>query len=159
MRALLIAALGALFLCFAPPPASAICVACSCNVTADSITFLPFNPLLTPTVNAAGQVHVACVGVAGAFVDQEIRMGPSARTGTFSREMEKADGARLPYNLYLNAGRTQVWTETAPNTHIESITLGLLAFSYNVDVFAKIANAGAAQPGAYSDTITVTLIY
>lgn len=159
MRALLITALGALVLAVAPAPASAICIACSCDVSADPITFLPFNPLLTPTVNAAGVVHVSCVGVAGAFVDQEVRMGPSARTGTFAREMEKTGGARLPYNLYLDAGRTQVWTETAPNTHIYNITLGLLAFSYNVDVFAKIEDAGTAQPGAYTDTITVTLIY
>jgi len=73
--------------------------------------------------------------------------------------MEKAGGARLPYNVYLDASRTQVWTETAPNTHIQSITLGLLVFSYNVDVFAKIENAGLAQPGDYSDQLTVTLAY
>jgi len=158
MRALLIAALGALWLALAPR-AEAICIACSCDVQADPVTFLPFNPLLTTQVDAAGEVRVVCTGVAGAFVDQEIRLGPSARTFTFARAMEKAGGVRLAYNLYLNPARTQVWTETAPNTHIEHIALGLLIFSYDVDVFARVAGAGTAQPGAYSDTITVTLVF
>lgn len=158
MRALLIAALGVLWFALATP-AQAICIACSCDVQADPITFLPFNPLLTTQIDAAGEVRVVCTGVAGAFVDQEIRLGPSARTGTFSREMEKAGGARLPYNLYLDAGRNQVWTATAPNTHIEHIGLGILVFSYDVDVFARITGAGAAQPGVYTDTINVTLVF
>ena len=72
------------------------------------------------------------------------------------RRMANA-GRFVPYQLYLDAGRTQVWGNTSGNRY--NHTTPANGATVNVTVYGRVPAMPTAAPGAYSDTITVTLTY
>jgi spore coat protein U-like protein len=83
--------------------------------------------------------------------------------GTSTADRKLGDGSeRLAYNLFRDAGRTQVWgstigTDTEPGTGAGMAT----ANERSIDVHARIAEAQllAAKPGTYTDSVTATITY
>lgn len=154
MRRLMAIALCAMALA---TPAQAICIACSCAVDADPLTFGAFAPLDNTALDGASAVHVSCTGI-GALDSMTIRMN-AGLNGTFAARKMKAGANTLDYNIFSDAGRTQIWGNGAGGYNAVSVPnlLGLVAWSSNTPVYARIPAAPATRPGAYQDTVVVTV--
>jgi spore coat protein U-like protein len=67
----------------------------------------------------------------------------------------------MQYNLYTNAGHTQVWGDATGGTvKISDSQLVLVGTSqYSYTAYGRIPALQDLPPGTYTDTITVTLNY
>lgn len=72
------------------------------------------------------------------------------------RRMANA-GRFVPYQLYLDSGRTQVWGNTSGTRY--NHTTPANGNTVNVTVYGRVPATPTAAAGSYSDTITVTLTY
>ena len=84
---------------------------------------------------------------AGGSADQEAR--------------EMADGLlTLPYNLFVDALFTTIWGDGTGNTDVANIAGTGMGNVGTTDVHGRIliADAKDAEPGNYSDTVTVTIV-
>jgi spore coat protein U-like protein len=67
-----------------------------------------------------------------------------------------SSSATIPYQLFSNAARTQNWGNTA-GTGVNGTGTGS---AVDHTVYGRVpAQAVAPQAGAYSDTVTVTVVY
>lgn len=157
MRWIVGAIVSAVLGCAVATPAQAICIACSCNVSPNPMTFGAFAPLDGAPLDNATSVGVSCTGI-GALDSMTIRMN-AGLNGTFAMRKMKAGANTLDYNLYADAARTQIWGDgtggyspvVVPNT------LGLLSWTTNTPVYGRIPAAPGTRPGSYTDTIVVTV--
>ncbi|HTD13115.1 MAG TPA: spore coat U domain-containing protein [Steroidobacteraceae bacterium] len=147
---LALAALGA-FLC---PAAHAVAVACS--VSASAVAFGTYTPL---TIAAStGTITITCLSVVGPS-PATITLSPGA-SSTFTARTMSSGGNTLSYNLYLDAAHTQVWGDGTGVSMADNLNLtqGLVAPTTTATVFGLVPSQDPA-PGAYTDTITVTVSY
>jgi spore coat protein U-like protein len=124
-----------------------------CGVSATPVafgTYLPFSG--SPTDNT-GTVTVTCFG--SATISIELSTGSS---GSYATRQMSNGAVNLHYQLYTNAARTTVWGNGSGGTSTVSDTLTGFA-SRNYTVFGRIPTLQGVKPGAYVDTITVTVSY
>ncbi|AKC87505.1 Csu type fimbrial protein [Pseudoxanthomonas suwonensis] len=76
-------------------------------------------------------------------------------TGGTVRRMLGPGGNYLTYQLYRNAGRTQIWGNTNSNDVSDTGNNAIQSFT----VYGRVPAQAAGSAGAYADTITVTLTY
>lgn len=99
-----------------------------------------------------GRLTVAC--------DRQRRfeLAATAGQGRFGqRLMRGPDGSPLAYNLYVDAARTRIWGD---GVHAGTSTIkGRTHGRRRVDlvVFGRVWGRQAAAPGAYSDTLSITV--
>ena len=65
----------------------------------------------------------------------------------------------LTYNLYLNAAETQIWGDGTGGSVIDNATITALLGTVTVTAYGLMPAAQDVSPGAYADTITVTVSY
>jgi spore coat protein U-like protein len=75
-----------------------------------------------------------------------------------------ASGASLlTYNLYRDAGRSQVWGDGTASTALLGATMNFSYFqlsnSTTHTVYGRVPAGQSAHPGSYSDSIIVTLTF
>ncbi|ECE6961957.1 spore coat U domain-containing protein [Salmonella enterica subsp. enterica] len=87
-------------------------------------------------------------------------IGLNAGTGTgatvASRKMTGTGGALVNYTLYSDTNRTTVWGQTIGTDTVSASGSGA-AQSYTV--YGRVPVQTTPAPGAYTDTITVTVTY
>ncbi|MBP0656299.1 spore coat U domain-containing protein, partial [Mycobacterium tuberculosis] len=87
-------------------------------------------------------------------------IGLNAGTGTgatvASRKMTGTGGALVNYTLYSDNNRTTVWGQTIGTDTVSASGSGA-AQSYTV--YGRVPVQTTPAPGAYTDTITVTVTY
>ncbi len=78
--------------------------------------------------------------------------------GSGNRRMRVGSGALLPYELYRDAARTQRWGNVLNSTTASGTGTGA---AQNLTIYGRVPPAAGTStpPGAYSDTITVTITY
>lgn len=146
------------------PVAQALCVGplCSCTVSTNNVVFGSFNPLAIGSTDSTGSVRVTCGGVVGLLIPYQIELGPGASGSTTARRLSSGPNT-LDYGLYSNPSRTTNWGSIASGTAVSgSVSLNVLGSAAPVThtVYGRIPGGqGLAVPGAYADTITVTLTY
>jgi spore coat protein U-like protein len=92
-----------------------------------------------------------------------VGIGPSANTGTIaSRSLKHASASDLlAYNIYRDAGRLQVWGNTAgidavaQTIDLSNRTTGSITFT----LFGRINALQDVRPGFYDDTLTITVAF
>lgn len=144
--------------------ASALCtLVCSCTVSTTAVVFSAHNPLSPSANDMTGKVRVDCGGVAGLAIPYTIAISAGTSGSMAARQM--ASGAkRLSYNLFTTNGRTTVWGDGSGSTATVGggFVLDLLGLAppHDVTVYGRIPGAqGTVAPGAYTDTLVVTLTY
>lgn len=139
------------------PQAQAICVLCSCNVDPDPMAFGAFPALDNVALNGTGNIKVTCTGIAA--LDSLTIMLDGGAHGTVAQRRMAASSNLLNYNLYRDAGRTQIWGTGAGgySAVVTPNTLGLLSWTSNTPVWGRISAAPTTPPGAYTDVVTVTV--
>lgn len=126
-------------------------VAESCTVVAGPMTFGTVSPG-TP-VDAAATLSLTCTPNA----DYDILLNGGNNSSSGQRRLANVGGTEfLPYNLYIDASRTQPWGNTV-GTDTKAGTVGLTGVTTH-QVYGQIpASATPVSAGAYSDVVTVTV--
>jgi len=130
-------------------------VTANCSVSSSPVAFGSVDVLSGTNYDATGNVSVTCTnGTAWSAA-----AGLGAGTGATFASRKMAAGANLlNYSLYTNAGRTTVWGDGSGGTATVSNTGTGSAQSFTVYGRVPLGQT-AAQAGAYSDTVLVTVTY
>ena len=143
--------------------AHALCtLTCSCNASVTSIVFATYNPLASGNSTSTGRIRVSCGGVAGLAIPYTVAL--SAGIGTLGARTMGAGAGRLAYNLYTTSSYSTIWGDGSGAT--ATVGGGFLldvlgtAPPQDLTVYGRIPGSqGAVAPGAYADTLVVTLTY
>jgi spore coat protein U domain-containing protein, fimbrial subunit CupE1/2/3/6 len=164
-RAWLTAAL-ALLLCGAIHESHA---AADCSITAVSLNFGAYDPLVTSPDDSTGTVTVTCriTTQAATRVNYTVTISNGMNGTTPSTRQMGGGTARLGYNVFTDPARSQVWGSGTGGTVIAS---GAMTVGPGVGngggtqtvthtVYGRIPQLQDAVPGTYSDTLLVTLTF
>ena len=126
----------------------------SCFVSATDLDF-GMDSLLSGNVDQTSTVSVTCA--AGQAYSLRLNQGTTTGGTTTTRLMKHvSSSATIPYQLFSNAARTQNWGNAA-GTGVNGTGTGS---AVDHTVYGRVpAQAVAPQAGAYSDTVTVTVVY
>lgn len=128
----------------------------SCNVSGSTLSFGgAIDPLLNPgPVDASTTLAVTCTKTTPYAV--ALSAGANAGQSAFSSRVMKSGTNSLPYQLYLDAGRTQVWGDgNSSGTYAGTGT----GSQQTLTVYGRLPSLSGVVPGNYSDTVTVTITY
>ena len=81
--------------------------------------------------------------------------GNDAATDPTLRKMSKG-AEKITYGLYRDAARTQPWGSTSGTNTVAGTGSGL---AQSLTVYGRVPVQATPSPGAYADTIVVTLTY
>jgi spore coat protein U-like protein len=140
--------------------------AADCNVTAGGVAFGGYDPLATTPDDSIGTVTVTCVNTGGGntTVNYSVALSTGV-SGAYSQRYMRSGTPRLNYNLYRDAARTIVWGNGSSGTSSMAGTLtvgpgvGNGTRSATYTVYGRAPALQDATPGAYSDSIVVTLTF
>jgi len=123
----------------------------SCSVSADNLNFGNYNMV---QLDATATVSATCTSSAPYNIG--LNQGVASGATVSNRRMTGPAARQLNYSLFSDAGRTTNWgntvgTDTVPGTGTGS--------AQTFTVFGRIPASQPQPPGAYSDTITVTLFF
>jgi spore coat protein U-like protein len=152
--AALFAAAGALLL--GAPHAHAAGIT-SCTATATNIAFGTYTPLQTTVLASTGTVTISCTGVTGRNT-VTIDLSPGA-SGSYTTRSLTAGSAQLSYNLYQDAANTEIWGNGSGGSSEASATIRKAVPTATLTVYGTVTAKQDPAPGAYGDTITVTVNY
>lgn len=117
--------------------------AANCAVTTTAVAFGGYDPFAGPR-DASGAIRVSCNGNA----EPMVQLGAGSSGSAANRQMRSA-GEVLRYNVYSDAARSQVFdwmTLTGGGTQ-------------NVTLYGRIFAGQPVPPGAYQDTLTVSVLF
>jgi spore coat protein U-like protein len=138
-----------------------------CSVTVVGVSFGSYDPVVATPDDSAGRVDVTCSNVPGTGVDSvaySVALSPGA-AGSFTPRGLASGAARLDYNLFRDAGRTQVWGNGTSGSFLVSGSMrvgpgqGNTTRTNTHDIFGRVPAQQDAVVGAYADTIVVTLTF
>ena len=127
-------------------------VVSSCNVSATNINFGNLG-LLTGNTDASGTLAIQCNSTLPYTVSLD--GGTSGATDPTQRKMAFS-GANIVYGLYRDSARSLPWGNTVGTNTASGTGNGA---SQNQTVYGRVASQTTPKPGAYSDTIVVTVGY
>ena len=138
------------------PLAHALGIACS--VTATNVSFGAYNPLSVTGLTSTGSVTATCLNVLPTPITIALSTGSS---GSYAARRLQSGANTLTYNLYLNAAETQIWGDGTGGSVIANATITPIigTGSVTVTAYGLMPAAQDVSPGAYADTITVTVSY
>lgn len=143
----------------APSLAHAL-ITCTFSST-PGMTFGAYDDSSAAATDTATSVVVRCTRVLGAnSASVVLQLGPSATSGTIATRQMASGANRMNYNLYRDAGRSQVWGQTSG---VDTVTLdtGNMGNGQSNDVaftvFGRIPALQNVAPGAYSDSVQLTV--
>ncbi|MDH0868054.1 spore coat U domain-containing protein [Mitsuaria sp. GD03876] len=129
----------------------------ACNVTGSTLTFGgAIDPLQTPgPVDASTTLNVTCTKT----TPYSVALSAGANAGNasaFGSRAMKSGNNSLPYQLYLDAGRTQVWGDgNSSGVHSGTGT----GSQQQLTVYGRLPSLSGIVPGNYADTVTLTITY
>jgi len=128
-------------------------VVASCNVDASDLLFGNYDPVAASPLDVGTSIDVTCTNGTAYTVALDEGLGAGA---TIASRRMTAGADTLVYSLYRNAGRTNVWGETAGVDTVAGTGTGA---AQDIDVYGRVTANQTAPAGAFSDTVTVTVTY
>lgn len=128
----------------------------ACQVTGSTLTFGgSIDPLRTTgPVDASTNLSVTCTNTTPYSV--ALSAGTQAPAGAFASRAMTSGTHTLPYQLYLDAGRTQVWGDGNASGVYAGTGTGS---AQSLTVHGRLPSLAGVVPGNYSDTVTLTITY
>lgn len=123
-----------------------------CAISATGVNFGTYNVFSAAPVQSTGGLTFRC-GAAVAAVRVSLSTGQS---GTFSPRTLTGTGDGLAYNLYRNAGRTEIWGDGSGGTFDMPMTPEKNTW-IPLTIYAQIPPLQDVRAGAYTDTITAII--
>jgi spore coat protein U-like protein len=141
--------------------------AADCSVTTVSLSFGDYDPSVAGPDDSVGTVTVTCQYVPKGATQVNYRVTISNGTNGTSPTTRQlgAGSARMGYNVFADPARSQVWGAGTGGTVIASGTMtigpgvGNSTRTSTHTVYGRIPQLQDAVPGAYNDTLLVTLTY
>jgi spore coat protein U-like protein len=135
----------------------------SCTVSATGVNFGAYNPLNATADTATGTWSVTCTatGSGSATVTGTLSLSTGS-SGTYSPRRMQSGVNTLNYNIYLTPSYTQIFGDGSAGTFAPSQSGTVVAGQvYQVDgsMYGLLPAGQDVAPGAYSDTIVVTVAY
>ncbi len=142
---------------------SVLADAASCTITSPTLSFGSYDPLVAANDDSTAIVRVSCTRTilpsetVNYTLTSSIGNGPSyaARRMTSGLEI-------LNYNVYRNAGRTQIWGNGTGGSFAITGSFNLnnaTPRNRNHTLYGRIPPLQNAAAGAYNDTLVVTLTF
>jgi len=131
--------------------AVSVTVASTCLVAATSMGFGTYTGQVAP---ASSTVSITCSNSTPYNVGLSAGLGTGATVT--ARKMTGPASALLAYGLFQDAGHSVGWGVTAGTDTVAGTGNGA---SQPITVYGQIPTAQYVAPGAYADTITVTVTY
>jgi spore coat protein U-like protein len=137
----------------------------SCSVSASGPVFGIYNPLSATPTDSNGTVKVTCTLLSGAATSVTPLVSlSSGASGSFTPRTMLSGTSKLDYNLYWSTAYSNIWGDGTGGSQQGTATLYLSPVSPTQQatgvMYGQIA-AGqlSVAPGAYLDTIVVTVSY
>jgi len=126
--------------------------AVNCNVVSASLNFGTYDPITSLTDKTVlGDIQINCNGA----VAVTIRL--AVGQGTFSSRTMSSSGHTVKYNVYADAGYTQVWGDGTSGTVTVPFTFSASG-TQTIAVYGKIPKGQTSSiPGTYTATPQVTV--
>jgi spore coat protein U-like protein len=129
----------------------------SCTVSASSVAFGNYTADSPGVLDSTGTIMVTCTVVnANNPVTVALNTGAS---GTFTMRTMLSGVDILNYNLYLDAGHSQIWGDGSGGSLLYSHNVTNGKPDFNVTVFGEIPALQDVAAGDYTDIITVSVSY
>jgi spore coat protein U-like protein len=129
----------------------------ACTISTTPLGFGTYNVFATAPVDATATITFRC-GAA----DHNIRITlDPGMAGSFNpRQMQRPDGSdRLSYNVYRDAGHTQIWGDGSAGTQIYSNGNPPNNVDVTLTIFGRIPAGQDVSVGGYSDTVVATIFF
>jgi len=127
-------------------------VTAACTISASNLNFGAIN-LLTSNVDATSNISAQCANGAPYNIGLSAGNGPGATVAV--RQMTQGANT-LNYSLYRDSSRTGVWGNTIGTDTVAATGTGV---AQSFIVYGRIPPQTTPGPGAYTDTIVVTLTF
>jgi spore coat protein U-like protein len=130
----------------------------TCSTTATALAF----PAYTPGGGAVVQTSTVSVKCTKNSAYTVALNGGNTTGGSVAQRLMNSGGNTLQYNLYTTATHATVWGDSSGTSVTQAGTGAGLATANVLTVYGQVPDSTANQlavPGAYSDTITVTVSY
>lgn len=128
-------------------------VPAECIIAATDLAFGTYSVIAGTAVQGNTSVDVTCSG--GTPFEVSLGTGTGAGATIATRKMTSGTNT-LDYTLYRDAGRTQVWGQTAGTDTVSGAGIGTVQ---TIAVYGTISASQAAFAGAYVDTITAIITF
>jgi spore coat protein U-like protein len=128
--------------------------AATCTVSVTPVAFGVYPPFSGAPTTSTGTTTVHCVAGAANVV---IALSTGGGGAYASRRMSNG-ASNLTYQLYSDAARTMIWGNGTAGTVTVSAHVANNGAQNNT-VYGQIPALQGVRPGAYTDTITVTVTY
>jgi spore coat protein U-like protein len=123
----------------------------ACTVSATALAFGNYSA--SAGSNATSNITVTCQASSPYTIDLDAGAHGTLAGASTTRSMASGASA-LAYNLYTDAAHTHVWA-----TGAGSDVTGTANLTTVTSVFGNVPASQTAGPGAYTDTVNVTLSY
>jgi spore coat protein U-like protein len=139
--------------------------AASCTASATAISFGTYVPSNASPINSTGTVSVTCSSGVLTTVSYTIALNTGLNAGgSFANRRMKNGTSLLSYQIYTSAARTTVWGDGTGGTSTMSdsyaCTLACSGTKKSYNAYGQLpARQWTVAPGAYTDTITVTVTF
>jgi spore coat protein U-like protein len=125
----------------------------SCTISVSSVAFGPYSVFTTTPADSTGTITYSC-NSAAANISISLGNGSSS---TFSPRTLGKGGEVLSYNLYRNAGRTQIWGDGTGGTSVYTRANPPSNGDVNLTVYGRIPAQQDVSAGDYSDTVSAVI--
>jgi spore coat protein U-like protein len=123
----------------------------ACNLTTASMDFGTYQAGAAANLDVAGSIrYTQCIGLT---LTLELGLGANASGST--RRMQSAAGGFLTYEIYKNSGRTNVFGSGAAGLSVTAPASG----AQTLTIYGRVPSGQAVAPGAYTDTVAITLTF
>lgn len=124
----------------------------NCNISATNLGFAPVG-ILGAALNASASIVAQCTN-GDAY---RIALSGGASGNVAARQMHRAGGGAVNYQLYLDAAHSAAWGDGSAGT---AMATGLgSGLPQAIAVYGQVPQQATPAPGSYSDTITVTISF
>lgn len=124
-------------------------LAASCNLSAQSVAFGPYDPFQPADLEGVGNIGISC----DSSVAVTVSLSPG--TGSFAARTMTSGSDQMVYNLFTTAQRISVWGDGSSGSDTVSVTVQ----SADLPVYGLIPAGQNIPRGTYTDVIIVTLTY
>ena len=129
-------------------------LAAQCSISASDLVF-GATPSTAAPINQTSTINLNCSQ--GAAWQVALNPGNGAGATTTTRKMTRDGGTEtLNYQLYRNAGRTQLWGQSQNNDTFSGSGTGN---NQSLTVYGRVPAQTTPRTGVYRDTVVATVIF
>lgn len=125
--------------------------AAACTVTSSILAFGAINPLSGEERDSTASITVSCPAPTAYTISL------NAGSGTYNQRTMLSGSNALDYNLYTDSQRTLIWGDGSGVTRTVSGSASSTGTTHTI--YGSIPAQRQAVPGAYSDSVIITITF